>query len=111
MKDESITWFIGMRFHGTPEREKEFNRWYNEEHVPLVLGCKGVTAATRLRLVSGDENQPMYVASYQFKNRNAFEEYLANCEPSHRAERKKIWPDSVFEVKWRAAFEVIKTWK
>ena len=111
MKDKTVTWFIGVKFNGPPELEEQFNKWYNESHVPLVLKCKGVRGATRYRLMHGDGEQPTHVAKYLFEDRDAFEEYLSNSEPAHRAERKEMWPDEIFDVKWRAAFEVIENWE
>jgi hypothetical protein len=36
-----------------PEREDEFNRWYNETHLPDVLRVEGYIAAQRFRVVDG----------------------------------------------------------
>jgi hypothetical protein len=36
-----------------PEREDEFNRWYNETHLPDVLRVEGYIAAQRFRVVEG----------------------------------------------------------
>lgn len=36
-----------------PEGEDEFNRWYNETHLPDVLRVDGFSAAQRFRLVEG----------------------------------------------------------
>ncbi|MCL4800064.1 MAG: hypothetical protein KJ025_10795 [Burkholderiales bacterium] len=44
-----------------PEHEAEFNRWYDEEHVPLLAGVPGVFCARRFRAHSGT---PRYVALY-----------------------------------------------
>jgi hypothetical protein len=43
------------------EHEDEFNRWYNEEHVPLLAKVPGVLSARRFRALSGT---PKYVALY-----------------------------------------------
>ena len=34
----------------TPGKEEEFNRWYNEQHIPDVLQARGFVAAQRFRL-------------------------------------------------------------
>jgi hypothetical protein len=44
-----------------PEHEDEFNRWYDEEHVPLLVQVPGVLSARRFRASSGS---PRYVALY-----------------------------------------------
>jgi len=45
----------------TKDREEAFNRWYNEEHVPLLAKVPGVLSARRFRALSGT---PKYVALY-----------------------------------------------
>jgi hypothetical protein len=44
-----------------PEREEEFNDWYNTEHIPFFNQLPGVIAARRFRAVAGS---PKYVALY-----------------------------------------------
>jgi hypothetical protein len=44
-----------------PEREEEFNDWYNMEHIPFFCRLPGVIAARRFRAISG---APKYVALY-----------------------------------------------
>ena len=36
-----------VRTDVAPEMEEEFNRWYNEEHIPLLLRVPGVLWAKR----------------------------------------------------------------
>ena len=45
-----------------PEREEEFNRWYNEEHVPERLAIPGFRKARRFKAVEGE---PKYLALYE----------------------------------------------
>jgi hypothetical protein len=59
-----------------PDHEEEFNRWYDEEHVPERLSCPGFLAATRYRAVDGDpagrpqgeELRPRYLAVYELES-------------------------------------------
>ena len=44
-----------------PEHEAEFNRWYDEEHVPMLRRVEGVLAARRFR---AREGTPRYIALY-----------------------------------------------
>ena len=48
--------------------EEEFNRWYNEKHLPEVLACPGFIAATRYECTSG---QPRYIAVYELESEDA----------------------------------------
>jgi hypothetical protein len=44
-----------------PEHEADFNRWYNEEHLPERLSLPGFAGARRFVAVEG---QPKYLALY-----------------------------------------------
>jgi len=48
-----------------PEREAEFNDWYNLEHIPHFNRLTGVITARRFRATVGD---PRYVALYHVEN-------------------------------------------
>jgi hypothetical protein len=48
-----------------PEYEAEFNRWYDEEHVPERLSCPGFLTARRFRAVDGE---PRYLAFYELES-------------------------------------------
>ena len=53
-----------------PEHEEEFNRLYDEEHIPSLLGVKGVTGARRYKLEWGDAGMPEYLAVYDIDDPN-----------------------------------------
>lgn len=46
------------------EHESEFNRLYDDEHIPNLLEVVGVRAAQRYKLEWGDEGMPQYLAVY-----------------------------------------------
>jgi hypothetical protein len=46
--------------------EDDFNRWYNEEHLPQLSAVPGVACARRYRSVSG--TGPTYLALYEFEH-------------------------------------------
>ena len=48
-----------------PELEREFNRWYDEEHTVELLALPGVLSARRYRILSG---QPKYLAMYELED-------------------------------------------
>jgi len=48
-----------------PEMEKDFNRWYEEEHIPRLLNVPGVLSAKRG--VNTGKGQK-YVAVYEHEN-------------------------------------------
>ena len=53
-------------------KEAEYNRWYNEQHIPDVLQARGFVCAQRFRLadnqMGGDTNKPYkYLALYEIE--------------------------------------------
>jgi hypothetical protein len=52
-----------------PEWEDEINRWYNEEHLPALLGVPGYLGARRYRAVEGE---PKYLNYYEIASMDAF---------------------------------------
>ena len=49
----------------TPEMEQDFNRWYDEEHLPGLLRVPGVRSARRgINLGAGQK----YIAFYEHEN-------------------------------------------
>jgi hypothetical protein len=54
-----------VRIDVKPEMEEEFNRWYDEEHVPNLLKVPGVISAAR-GINTGPG--PKYIAVYEHEN-------------------------------------------
>ena len=50
------------------DQEDEFNRWYNEVHLPEILACPGFISATRYECTEG---QPRYIAMYALEDESA----------------------------------------
>jgi hypothetical protein len=50
-----------------PEMEEEFNRWYEEEHIPWLLRVPGVLSARR---GVSQEGSPKYFSIYEHENIN-----------------------------------------
>jgi hypothetical protein len=48
-----------------PEAEREFNDWYNTEHIPQLLGVPGFLSGRRYQAVEGE---PRYLALYELTN-------------------------------------------
>ena len=46
-----------------PAHEDEFHAWYNDDHIPALVGQPGFIRARRYRAVEG---QPKYLAIYEF---------------------------------------------
>lgn len=66
-----------------PERDGEFNRWYNAEHTPdAVKAFKGCIGGARYKVVEGD-GAHQYIAMYAF--RTAAEMNAAMASPDIKA--------------------------
>jgi hypothetical protein len=56
-----------------PDREDEFNDWYNTEHIPHFNRLPGVLAARRFRAIASEGGgDPRYVALYHVENTNIY---------------------------------------
>ncbi|MGK0172914.1 MAG: hypothetical protein ACI9W2_004658 [Gammaproteobacteria bacterium] len=53
-----------------PEHEEDFNRWYDEEHVPERMSIPGFVRARRFRALEGT---PKYLALYELENVDALD--------------------------------------
>lgn len=55
----------------TPGKEAEYNKWYNEQHIPDVLNVPGFVAAQRFRLADAQmtDKAPVhrYLALYEIE--------------------------------------------
>lgn len=57
------------------EREEEFNRWYNEEHLPQVLRYNGAVSGRRYKRVTGADEYD-YMAVYEFASEEVLQRFL-----------------------------------
>lgn len=51
-------------YPSSPDREQEYNTWYDEVHLPELVALDGIVAARRLRPVNG---AGPYVALYEIE--------------------------------------------
>jgi hypothetical protein len=56
---------LTVRLNTPAERERDFNDWYNIDHVPALVGVPGVFGARRFEAVEGD---PKYLAIYEMND-------------------------------------------
>lgn len=59
-----------VRVDVAPEVEEAFNRWYDEVHLPALLGCPGWLSARRF--VAMDDG-PKYAAVYEISGPEAYD--------------------------------------
>lgn len=85
-------------------REAEFDRWYNEEHVPDVLKFPGMASARRYRLLAGDDKYQV-MAVYELKDEATYKRFMASDHLKMLiADYDKRWPGG---ERMRFAYEQI----
>jgi hypothetical protein len=81
-----------------PDYEAEFNRWFDEEHLPERLSCPGFESGRRYRAVEGESR---YLALYELESPAVLESaaYRAMAPPSAWTQRvQPAWLRVVREV-------------
>ena len=92
--------------------DAKFNKWYDEVHIPMLLKFDGMLGVTRYKLSSGTTGQAKYLAIYEFKNKASFDAFQKSSElAAARDEMGQTWKGRGFDIKWRAQYEPVKTWK
>jgi len=56
---------LTVRLNTPADHERDFNTWYNEDHIPALAGVKGVYCARRYGAIEGD---PKYLAVYEMND-------------------------------------------
>jgi hypothetical protein len=76
----------------SPEREQEYNAWYDEVHLPELLALDGIVSARRLRPVDG---QGPYVAIYELEGEDLqaiLDNMIANAGQLHMSDALLLDP-------------------
>ena len=68
------------------DKEKEFNRWYDEVHVPMVLQYNGMVSARRYKAILG-EDKFQYMAVYEVKDEPTLKKLLESANTRHRKKK------------------------
>jgi uncharacterized protein (TIGR02118 family) len=79
VKAKPILWLVSMNFNA-PEKEEEFNKWYNETHVPDALKAPGIIRGNRYVAIRAREGQPKYLAIYEVESEEAIDSILVSPE-------------------------------
>ncbi len=96
----------------SPDREEEYNQWYNEKHVPMMFGFKGMKNAARYRLTNGSDGSSRYIAIYEFDSKEDLDAFMQSAELADAIKDfDGKWKHGGFERKWGATYELIKSWE
>ena len=86
-------------------KEAEFDRWYNEEHVPDVLKFPGLASARRYRALEGEDKHTV-MAVYEMKDEATYKRFVASGHLKELvADYDRRWPGSA--PRMRFAYEQI----
>jgi heme-degrading monooxygenase HmoA len=96
----------------TPEKEEEFNRWYTDEHVPMLMGAKSLKQASRYRRIGDDANLSKFITVYEFESKEAVEEFhkspaFADAIKDYEDRKEAVG----FTLRWAASYELIRSYK
>jgi antibiotic biosynthesis monooxygenase (ABM) superfamily enzyme len=94
-----------------PDEEAKFNKWYNETHIPMLLSFPGLLSVVRYKLAESTAGQAKYLAVYEFKDQATLNAFENSAElAAAREEMAQTWKGN-FNLKWRAPYESLKSWK
>jgi uncharacterized protein (TIGR02118 family) len=86
------------------EKEQEFNRWYDEVHIPMFLQFNGAVSARRYKAIVGEEKF-QYVAMYELKDEATFKRLM---ESDHMKALKADYDAKWGSVSDRARFAYVQ---
>jgi hypothetical protein len=95
----------------SPEKEKVYNKWYTEVHVPMLFGYKGLKQASRYKLIGDNKNVSRYLAIYEFDDAESMAAFSESKEFAEAVKDFENRKEAVgFDMKWAASYELIKTY-
>jgi hypothetical protein len=81
-----------------PQKESEFNRWYNEEHIPNLLKVPGVIKATRGVAIKGGGHKYITVYEHESEEVRESDAYKAAVETQWTRELRPFIKDFQVET-------------
>jgi hypothetical protein len=94
-----------------PEKDTEFNEWYDNTHVPWLMKTGTISQSVRYRITQPSKDYPAYLAVYYFDNQKKYETFLDH--PERVAAVKELnehWPNGIGSM-WRVQYKMMKAWK
>jgi hypothetical protein len=82
----------------SPERDQEYNTWYDEVHLGELVALDGVVSARRMRPVEGDGP---YVAIYEVEGDNLqaiLDNMVANAAQLHMSDALQLDPPPIMRL-------------
>lgn len=86
-----------------PGTEEDFNAWYREEHVPLLMKVPGWLRIRRYALLAG--GGPRYLALHDLSSQDAFR------EPAYAEARQTAWRDRLVPERREYDRRLFRLWR
>ena len=72
----------------------------------------GMKEVNRCKLLTEEADYPRYLAIYKFESEDSFKKWQESPElKAARAEMEETWKTDKFEIRWRRAYSILKTWR
>jgi antibiotic biosynthesis monooxygenase (ABM) superfamily enzyme len=95
----------------TPGMEAEYNKWYNEKHVPMMFTFKGMKKAARYHVIGDNKECSKYLSIYEFDTKEDMQAFPQSAEfAAAIKDFDEKWKDGGFERGWGASYELIQSW-
>ncbi len=94
-----------------PEHDTEFNKWYNEVHIPMLLKYKGIKKVTRYKEMN-NEGKPRYLAVYEYDSKADYDGLNKSSEfQAAIAEMQETWKGRMPDIRFALSGEPIKVFE
>ncbi|MBI2832509.1 MAG: EthD family reductase [Chloroflexi bacterium] len=111
-ENEGAIMIVGTE--GAIGKEKEWHKWYDEKHIPMILtfpGCKRVKRYKKT-VDNGKTSYPTYLAVYEFESAKAAEAYFkSKLREEVVADSASTWGQGGTRQSWWAQYECFKTFE
>lgn len=117
MNKEAVIWTVGIQCK--PEDEIQFNAWYDDIHVPMLLQGDFVSKVTRFKLADetyhvGSVTQagPQYLTIYEFDSREKFDAWMRSPARTEAGDDKvRTWGDNCYDVHMASRYDLVNAWR
>jgi antibiotic biosynthesis monooxygenase (ABM) superfamily enzyme len=100
-----------------PKSDQDFNKWYEERHMPAQMKFNGLMGVTRYQLARFTESArvkeyPRFLTACKFKDLPTFTAWNAGPELREAFEgAAELFARFSVDLVWRVQYESIKTWE
>lgn len=106
MADPTVLFLVGT-VCTDPAREEEFNKWYNQTHIPQVCSIPGVKRGVRYQALDVEEGYPTYIALYEMDGEQGMKNFIEHTRKQRKGELPNFTPGPPFKVVWRKSYRRI----